>query len=219
MSSMTKVLGYLFGLPIREYFMFALTVPFMAFLLIAGQIPLSVIVPVYLVFFTSVLLYHLIGTVFGLVLKEWRMSVVFTQGVVILINIVLPLFSTLGFTFLQYLTIRPVVIARIIPYLPAESGFRNIFPAGFFSSDVAFFNLNVSTTLFSLLVQGVLIFTLGLMVYRKWESAFNKSLGKIYAIGFFVALQFFCIGTLWPNLTGSTNSDLARGLLHWLLVK
>jgi len=213
MPPLRKVVGYLFGLPVREYVLFLITVPFMSFLLIQGQIPAAVIVPVYLVFFSSVLLYHLIGLVFGLVLKEWRMSVLFTQGVVILINLILPAFSTLGFPLLQYLSVRPVVAAKIYPYLPVSSSFREQGTEAFFSSNVAFFNLSISTTLFTLLLQGVLIFTLGLMVYRKWENAFNKSLGKLYAMGLFVGLQFFCIGTLWPNLVESVNSDLARGLL------
>lgn len=213
MSPMTKVMGYLFGLPVREYILFATTMPFMAFLLVQGQIPFTSVVAVYLVFFSSVVLYHLIGLVFGLVLKEWRMSVLFTQGVVILINLILPLFSNFGFPFLQYLTIRPVVFSKIIPLLPRDADFASAMPDSFFATDLAFFNWSISTTVFSLLVQGVLIFTLGLMVYRKWQSAFNKSLSKLYAVGFFIGLQVFCIGTMWPNLTGGVNSDLARGLL------
>lgn len=213
MSPMTKVMGYLFGLPVREYMLFGVTAPFMVFLLIMGQIPLVSVLQVYIVFFSSVILYHLIGLVFGLVLKEWRLSVLFTQGVVILINLVLPLFSNLGFPFLQYLTIRPVVLSQIIPLLPESADGVQLFANGLLSSDVAFFNWSVSATVFSLLVQGMLIVTLGLMVFRNWQSTFSHSLGKLYSIGFFFGLQLFAIGTMWPNLTGSANSDLARGLL------
>lgn len=213
LSPMTKVVGYLFGLPIREYIAFAITMPFMAFLLIRGQIPLSVVLPVYLVFFSSALLYHLIGTVFGLVLKEWRMSIVFTIAIVVLINLVLPLFSYLGFPFLKYLTIRPVVVEKIFPYLADNSPWRANVPEVLFSTQVDFFNWKVSTTFFSLLLQGSLIFTLGLMVYRKWENAFSHSLSKIYAIFFFIGLQVFCIGTLWPNLVLNEYSVIRMGLL------
>jgi len=209
MSPMRKVLGYLFGLPVREYIAFAITMPFMIFLLIRGEIPLSVTIPVYAVFFSSTLLYHLIGTVFGLVMKEWRMSVVFTIGLVILINFVLPFFSYLGFPFLQYLTIRPVVVEKVLPLL-AESDIAVVAINGVaLSTQVDFFNWNVSTTFFSLLLQGSLIFTLGLMVYRKWENSFSHALSKVYALGFYVALQIFCIGTLWPNLLFNEYSTLA----------
>ncbi|NQV70174.1 MAG: hypothetical protein HQ498_09125 [Pseudohongiella sp.] len=212
MSPMTKVLGYLFGLPVREYIAFAITLPFMVFLLIVGEIPLSVILPVYLVFFSSALLYHLIGTVFGLVMKEWRMSVVFTVGIVVLINLVLPLFSYLGFPFLQYLTIRPVVVEKIFPYLAENSSWRSTLPDGLISTQVDFFNWKVSTTFFSLLLQSSLIFTLGLMVYRKWESFDSHSLSKIYALFFFIGIQVFCIGTLWPNLVFNENSIFSLAL-------
>ena len=210
MSPMAKLLGYLFGLPVREYIAFAITMPFMVFLLIRGQIPLSVIVPVYLVFFSSTLLYHLIGTVFGLVLKEWRMSVLLTIGIVILINLVLPFFSYLGFPFLQYLTIRPVVVEKVFPYLAEGSAWLGNIPDVIVNTRVDFFNWKISTTFFSLLLQGSLIFTLGLMVYRKWENSFNHALSKIYAVFFFIGLQIFCIGTLWPNLTFNPDSTLGQ---------
>ena len=40
-----KILGYLFGLPVRHYVMFAITLPFLAFVLIVGRIPPSAFVP------------------------------------------------------------------------------------------------------------------------------------------------------------------------------
>ena len=214
MTPMEKVIGYLFGLPIREYIGFFITMPFMIFLLVKGEIPMSAVIPVYVVFFTSAVMYHLIGTVFGLVLKEWRMSVVLTVGVVILINWVLPLFSYAGFPFLQYLTIRPVVIEKIFPYLADNSLWQEELPELTFTSQVDFFNWKISTTLFSLIVQGGLIFSLGLMVYRKWENSFNHSFSKAYAVFFFVGLQIFCIGTMWPILTMSPGSSPQFGIFE-----
>ena len=216
MSPMSKVLGYLFDLPVREYIAFAITMPFMVFLLIQGEIPLSVIVPVYLVFFSSALLYHMVGMVLGLVLREWRMSVVFTIGVVILINWVLPLFSYLGFPFLQYLTIRPVVVDKVFPYLTKNSAFFDGFPELFASatSQVKFYTWTVSTAVFSLILQAGLIFTFGLMVYRKWQDEFSHALGKSYALLFYVGLQLFCIGTLWPNLTFDFDTAVALGIVQ-----
>lgn len=210
MSPMRKVIGYLFGLPVREYIAFAITMPFMIFLLIRGEIPLSVTLPVYAVFFSSALLYHLIGTVFGLVMKEWRLSVVFTIGIVILINLILPFFSYLGFPFLQYLTIRPVVVEKVLPLLADNSAWRDAIPPGIIGSQVDFFSWKISTTFFSLIVQGSLIFTLGLMVYRKWENSFSHALSKLYALYFYIGLQIFCIGTLWPNLVFSEFSSLRQ---------
>lgn len=216
LSPLDKVIGYLFGLPVREYLLFFLTMPFMLFLLIRGEIPLSVIFPVYLVFFSSAILFHMVGMVLGLVLKEWRLSVVFTIALVIAINWVLPFFSFLGFPILQYLTVRPVFAEKITPLLPSDSvpvieGAPQLITD--LTAGVDFYTWEVSTTFFSLLLQGLLIFTLGLMVYRKWENDFGHSLSKLYALFFYIALQLFCIGTLWPNLTFSANDLVAMGLM------
>ncbi len=216
LSPLDKVIGYLFGLPVREYLLFFLTMPFMLFLLIRGEIPLSVIFPVYLVFFSSAILFHMVGMVLGLVMKEWRLSVVFTIALVIAINWVLPFFSFLGFPILQYLTVRPVFAEKITPLLPSDA-VPSIEGAPQLITDltagVDFYTWEVSTTVFSLLLQGLLIFTLGLMVYRKWENDFGHSLSKLYAMFFYIAVQLFCIGTLWPNLTFTTDELVAIGVM------
>ncbi len=215
LSPIDKVLGYLFGLPVREYLVFFCTMPFMIFLLIAGEIPLSVIIPVYLVFFSSAILFHMLGMVLGLVLKEWRLSVVFTIALVIAINWILPFFSYLGFPILQYLTVRPVFAEKIIPLLPTNSvpsmeGAPALITE--LTAGVDFYTMEVSTTAFSLILQGLLIFTLALMVYRKWENDFGHALSKLYALFFYIALQLFCIGTMWPNLTFDTENLIAIGM-------
>ena len=216
MSPIDKVLGYLFGLPVREYLLFFLTMPFMVFLLVVGDIPLSVVLPVYLVFFTSAILFHMLGMVLGLVLREWRLSVVFTIGLVIAVNWILPFFSYLGFPFLQYLTVRPVFTEKIIPLLPSDTvpqmeGAPALITD--LTAGVDFYTWEVSTTAFSFILQGLIIFTLALMVYRKWENDFGHSLSKSYALFFYIALQLFCIGTLWPNLVFSTDDLFTAGFM------
>ena len=47
MSPLAKVLGYLFGLPIREYVLFAVTMPFTLWSLWRGQVPLGIAVQLY----------------------------------------------------------------------------------------------------------------------------------------------------------------------------
>ncbi len=214
LSPLHKVIGYLFGLPVREYLLFLLTMPFMIFLLVVGEIPVSVALPVYLVFFTSTLFFHMVGMVLGLVLKEWRLSVVFTIALVITVNWILPLFSYLGFPLLQYLTVRPVFTEKIAPLLP-EGVMPQMEDAPVLITDltaeVDFYVWEVSTTAFCVILQGLLIFTLALMVYRKWENDFGHSLSKRYAIFFYIALQLFCIGTLWPNLIIDANVIFAPG--------
>ncbi len=215
LSPIDKVIGYLFGLPVREYLIFFLTMPFMIFLLVVGEIPISVVIPVYLVFLSSTILFHMLGMVLGLVLKEWRLSVVFTIALVIVINWILPFFSYLGFPILQYLTVRPVFTEKITPLLPSDivpsiEGAPELITS--LTAGVDFYTVDVSTTVFSLILQGLLIFTLGLMVYRKWENDFGHSLSKLYTMFFYIAVQLFCIGTMWPNLTFNPDNLMAIGL-------
>ena len=40
MNPFSKILGYLFGLPAREYFMFLITLPFLLHCMVVGKIPL-----------------------------------------------------------------------------------------------------------------------------------------------------------------------------------
>ena len=62
MSPLAKVLGYLFGLPVREYVMFLATLPFTAWALWRGQVALAhVWLPLYAVVLSSTLLYHFTG--------------------------------------------------------------------------------------------------------------------------------------------------------------
>lgn len=207
MSPLAKIIGYLFGLPIREYLLFALTLPFVFFALWVGRIPLSVSVPVYLVFFTSVLLYHLTGMAAGMIAKKWRFAARLTQGSVILLYIILPLFSNLGLLAFQYLTFRPVLESKLIPLLPDQFRPQNNFLS--MSIDhVPFFNFQISSFIFSLTLQGLLILALGLMVHRKWRDQNQHALGKKHGLIMFVAVATMILGNLWPLLNRNTQIEL-----------
>ena len=70
-SPLRNVIGYLFGLPILEYTMFALTLPHLAFIVIKGNIPLGTVFSVYLIFFTCAIFYHMTAIAVGMVMKRW----------------------------------------------------------------------------------------------------------------------------------------------------
>ena len=74
MSPPAKILGYLFGLPAREYFMFFLTLPFLLHCAVVGEIPLLNLLHLYAVFFSSVILYHLTAHVIGMVVSKPRVA-------------------------------------------------------------------------------------------------------------------------------------------------
>jgi hypothetical protein len=80
MTPTQKILGFLFGLPAREYFLFALTLPFMAFAVIVGEFPLLTLLHFYAVFFVAVWLYHMTALVAGMVTKKPRLAQIVAQG-------------------------------------------------------------------------------------------------------------------------------------------
>lgn len=197
-----KILGYLFGLPVREYVMFGLTLPFLLFVLIVGKIPPSVWAPFYAVFLTSAVLYHFTGMLAGMVGK-WRWSGKLAQWLIVILYFVLPQFSHLGLLFTEYLTVRPTFREKVVPFL-GDDLFQGAGQATLFShsGDVPFFNFTLSGTLFSLLIQGGLILLFAFMVARKWRGDAVPAVGKIIAL---VTLGGFCLLTLgntWTMLTG-----------------
>ena len=54
MNPLSKIAGYIFGIPAREYYMFFFTLPFLGHAILVGKLPLANIIQLYSVFFCSV---------------------------------------------------------------------------------------------------------------------------------------------------------------------
>jgi hypothetical protein len=201
-----KILGYLFGLPVREYILFLITLPFAAFILIAGKIPPSAFVPYYLVFLTSTLLYHFTGLVAGMISRKWRWSARITQGLIILLYFVLPQLSHLGLVFMEFLTVRPVFVERILPLIQPGSTIRIEAGGLLAGQSVPFFTVMVSGTLFSLIIQALLIILFARIASRKWQSDSRPAFSKPMAVITYLGFLLMALGNIWPNLTRSTNA-------------
>ena len=216
LSPLAKVLGYLFGLPARQYVSFAVTAIFSALSIFVGQIPLKAWGSVYLVFFTSAILYHLIALITGLIIKSrWRAGVI-SIGFVVVLNFILPNLANFGFIVFSHLTIRPVILANFLDLTPHWKGALSAVPEAFSSPSVMFFGLNVSHLAFSLVVQGSLILTFIVILMRRWRDEQAHLLGKGYAVGFLIWIHVILLGNVLPLLErGSviTGALKKRGLL------
>lgn len=205
-----KIFGYLFGLPLREYLMFAITLPFLMFAIIAGKVPLSAWVPFYLLFFSSVLLYHMTGFTAAMISKRWRWSARIAQGLVIILYFFLPQLSHLGIVFFEYLTVRPAISQHIFPLLLNKTESSE----GLGTKMVPLFHWQLNSTLFSLLIQGCLLVLFYRMIERKWNQDAKPSLGKIGGSITLCGALLLALGNMWPRITGasltetSNNSDL-----------
>lgn len=205
MSPTAKIIGLMFGLPAREYFLFMLTMPFVMFAAMRGGMDMGRLMQLYLVFFTSVWLYHLTALAAGMVVnKPWRAATM-SQGLVILLYFVLPNFSNLGLTFFEFLTARPTFYAMVLEELYAtgawQGGAIEAATAIARYKEVAFFNLTLHPTLFTLLVQAFAIVTLFTVALRKWVSESAHPFTKRFAVLFYAGLQVFLLGSLWPVVT------------------
>lgn len=197
MSPLTKVVGYVFGLPVREYVMFLTTLPFTAWLLWRGQVEWDVWLPLYTVVFSSTLLYHFTGLLTGTVAKNRRWAFLASIGLVFCLYTVIPQFAKFGLVFFKYLTISPVLEESLPGILPRDMG-AVVKVGQQLAPTVKFFGLDFSESVFSIFSQGGLILTFIIMLCRKWRRAESHLLGKMWAAGFFIWIQILLLGNALP---------------------
>jgi hypothetical protein len=217
MTPLAKVVGYLFGLPVREYVMFLATLPFTVWVLWRGQVPWQTWLPLYSVVFTSTLLYHFTGLLTGTVVKNRRWAFLASIGLVFCLYTVIPQMANFGLVFFNYLTITPVFQESLPDLLPSTASSiarlrEQLLPT------VKFFNLDFSEAVFTVFSQGGLILTFTIMLCRKWRRHESHLLGKLWATGFFVWIQILLLGNALPLIE---PGDLfpSQGFMRMVRVK
>lgn len=197
MTPAAKVLGYLFGLPIREYVMFACTLPFTIWGLWKGEVPAHTWLSLYGVIVSTTILYHLTGLLTGTIVKNRRWAFLSSIGLIFALYTVIPQAAKFGLVFFKYLTITPVVEESMRHLLPStvgsawETGRRLLFEA-------KFFNLDFSEAAFTYFSQACLIITFFVMLCRRWKDAEAHLLGKFWAVGFYSWVQLQLLGNALP---------------------
>ncbi len=210
MSATSKIIGYLFGLPVREYFLFLLTMPFIIFAAVKSDFSFAKLAHFYLVFFTSVWMYHMTGLVAGMASSRPRLASVIAQGMVILLYLVLPRLELAGLRFFEYFTVLPTFWTMVYEEIAASNAgmdptFSTEMAARY--QDVPFFNLSFHSTVYTLLVQGFLLTTMFIIVRRKWRDEFSHPLAKLSALLFYAGVLIFLTGNLWPIVSDRAAYD------------
>lgn len=218
LSPLAKVLGYLFGLPIRQYVAFGITACFSAFSIIVGEIPFHAWGSVYLILFTSTILYHVMALVTGLIIKSrWRAGLI-SLGLVLVSHFFLPRLAEFGFPMFSHLSSMPVVESNLADLLPVLGRSSSGWSRWILAPEVPFWNLRISHVVFALIVQGSLIVTFILMLVRRWRDEEAHLLGKGYAVSWLLCLQIILLGSVLPLVERGrvflgffgTASDMAR---------
>lgn len=200
MTPTAKIVGLLLGLPIREYFMFAVSLPFVFYAASKGGLSYGVLIQFYIVFITSAVVYHMTGLAAGMIVdKPWQAGTL-SQGLVVILYVALPQVSNFGFTFFEHLTARPVFYGLVNQHLMPdgiEGAVQGMLQDPRYQS-VPFFGLALPPLLFSLAVQGFAILTLFVIIFRKWRSEKRLSFSKGYALLFYALVQLFLMGSVLP---------------------
>jgi hypothetical protein len=197
MTPLSKVLGYLFGLPVREWVLFLATVPFTAWSLWRGEVAWKVWLPLYGIMLSSALLYHFTGLLTGTVVKNRRWAFLVSIGLVFCLYTVIPQAAKFGLVFFKYLTVMPV-FEESLPNILPESAAAGVKVWQRLAPSVKFFNLDFSEAVFTVFSQGGLILTFVVMLCRKWRRSESHLLGKLWATGFFAWIQVLLLGNALP---------------------
>lgn len=198
MSPMAKIVGYLFGLPIREWFLFVVTSFLVGIIVVRGKIPLESVWEVYSVFFLSILLYHLMALVVVHSMKKKRVAGRVIQLLVLVLYFVFPLMSQFGLVFFEYLTVRPILKESMMEYIPEGAGVRRLLDLDGGSSTVPFFDHQFRAWHFSLILMSSLTLSFLLMLRRRWKDVTSHLMSKPFALIFFSFFMFFLIGNTLP---------------------
>lgn len=198
MRPTAKILGFLFGLPAREYFLFLLTLPFVAFATWKGGLEPEKLAHFYSIFFLSVVLYHLTGMVAGMLSKRSRRAAVFAQVMVVLLYFVLPQLHFVGIPFFEYLTARPTFF-RLIGDELGRGDLGAASAAGFvLPRRVPFFDLRLHPSLYAALVQSFVVGVLFTIVHRKWAHESSHPFSKVGAVLVHTVVTVLLAAGLWP---------------------
>lgn len=204
MTPLSKVLGYLFGLPIREWMLFFATMPFTVWSVWKGQVPVASVVQLYAVFMMATISYHLTGLLAGSVMKNRRAAFLASTGMVVLLYVIIPQASKFGLVYFKYLTVYPVFNEVRFHLIPRPLGQAvELYDA--LVPQARFFGLNFPQYVFTLISQIVLSFAMMVMLWRRWRKAECHLLGKVGAVGLFGWLQLMLLGNALPLIK---NGDL-----------
>jgi hypothetical protein len=219
MTPASKVIGYLFGLPVRETVMFLCTMPFSLWCFIRGGVPFGVMASIYGVMASTTLLYHLTGLLTGTVVKNRRWAFLTSIGLIFALYTVVPQAAKFGLVFFKYLTITPT-IEDAMPHLIPEDLATAWKTGKVLFSEARFFNLDFPEAVFTWFSQACLIITFFVMLCRRWRDAEAHLCGKFWATGFFLWVQILLLGNalplidsgkLFPSQQFSRYSFLMRG--------
>ena len=211
MSPAAKIIGFLLGLPCREYLMAIVTLPFTLITVFGGKLPLPKVLLVYAILLCLALTYHLTAMASGMLAKKPRMASWFSRILVILLYTFLPVISHIGLSVFGYVTFLPTLYGLFQVELKGSFMFQGNDQVEFFEV-VPFYFWQLPPVLFTFLILGLMMSVFAFMLLRKWQKDTYHPFTKRFAIGVFAVIQILVLGSLIPILLGEQRSDM----MNWM---
>jgi hypothetical protein len=123
----------------------------------------------------------------------------------------LPAFGQAGISFLSFLTILPTYFGKMLPELISmENSELHRWEDDMidFWQDVPFFATEIPPSLFTLIMQGLILGALLITAYRKWRNESLPAFSKTSGVIIFAVFQFLLLGSLWPFFSEGKASGL-----------
>ena len=233
--SRVQVLGFLLGAPIREWALFACTLPFALFCAIVGPWGVEGFTKVLLVQITGALLYHSIGIVTGLQGKSAKGASGRLVAIIVALNIASTNLSGQGVYGPALLSPLPVYLEVAFPKLVAERqqaqrvmrqqpGAWPAKPAPVGAKPVVddppFYGVGIPLVLQTLLFQSSIFAFLLIASGRRFHSSRLPLFSKPQALGFIGLLAFLSLGSVWQTSTITLTLSMAYFLTFasfWLV--
>ena len=151
--------------------------------------------------------------VIGLVVPKPRAASWVSRIVVLGLYVFLPAFGQAGISFLSFLTILPTYFGKMLPELISLENYDFDYYRWEndmidFWQDVPFFGTEISPSLFTLIMQGLILAALLVTSYRKWRNESLPAFSKTSGLIIFAVFQFLLLGSLWPFFSEGKASGL-----------
>jgi hypothetical protein len=199
-----KVFGYLFGLPLREYLLVALTLPFSFYFGWRSGLSVGGLLAFHACLWLFAGWCHLGAIALAALAGGWRAAPRLSQACVLLLFFGLPALDRVQ-----------VTVPRLLTLYPAIDRWLGSSDAPPLARTFLFFEWRISELLAAAGVQLLAALLIGRMLQRWWHNQTLTPLGKpsaLVAMGGGLVLIF---GNYWPAMTATLDSSARGVLMAW----
>lgn len=206
------VLGFLLGAPIREYLLYACTLPFVGLFQSHAELQPFSLFFMQITLLGLALMYHIFAMLFGLVAPKPRNSGALFVLLIVIIHLVSLFSITTQFAMTGYLTIVPC-------YMEYISSVMNNEIIGMLAGRYTFFNGALPAWLITMFHVVTLLGFFTLAAIRKMRHERTLSFSKPIAVLFFAVLTTLFIGDSmgFGRSPGSSSDNFAVSFLLYSL--